>query len=527
MDETDISSDISDLKSVSDDITRNFTKFESVYNETIADIESLIAELEQEKSQVMRQIDHVANIDSIDKELLADFLEKPYTLVPKGENEAWVIVPRWIPFNVGYLQKQDESYNHFVVNKYINWISELPSDIQESVGIQEEFEEATVSDSTVEFSDEAERERAWDMLGGRDGGLYKREEDSKIKIKSGKEFDVIANLIENGNLPFAPNPIADSDLRSEPENVSLRSYQERAWEKFSETGMVGVYWPPGAGKTFLALYAGDRIRGEKLVVVPQKTLQEQWEDRISEFCEYPEEWDIKTYQYLTYGDNMNEYNEKEIAFTIFDESHTLPSKTHSKLSTLDTKYRMGLSASPYREDDRVQYIFALTGYPVGLNWDEFVELGVTEYPDVKVLLHRTEKQKVASVKELASAVGKTVIFCDDIAKGKQLASELGVEFIHGETEDRMEKFRENRVVVSSRVGDEGLSVSSLRRVIEFDFHGSSRRQELQRAGRVMHNDTEEETEHIVLMTDEESDKFGDRLLALEEKGFTINYIRQA
>jgi hypothetical protein len=44
----------------------------------------------------------------------------------------------------------------------------------------------------------------------------------------------------------------------------------------------------------------------------------------------------------------------------------------------------------------------------------------------------------------------------------------------------------------------------------------------------MHNDTEGESgEHIVLMTDEEYEKFSDRLLSLEEKGFNIEFIRQS
>lgn len=57
-----------------------------------------------------------------------------------------------------------------------------------------------------------------------------------------------------------------------------------------------------------------------------------------------------------------------------------------------------------------------------------------------------------------------------------------------------------------------------------DFHGGSRRQEAQRAGRVMHGDGE--GEHIVLMTDEEYEKHGQRLYALEEQGFDIRFERR-
>lgn len=153
-------------------------------------------------------------------------------------------------------------YNKFIVNKYVNWINDLPEDIKETVGIDKKYEEVEVSDNILEASDEEERDRIWKDLDGRSGGLYKREGDNKIKIKRGKEIKVISELIDSGNLPFSPNKIQKEDLKKEPENVELRDYQERAWEKFKETGMIGVYWPPGVGKTFFSLYAGERISGK-------------------------------------------------------------------------------------------------------------------------------------------------------------------------------------------------------------------------------------------------------------------------
>lgn len=57
------------------------------------------------------------------------------------------------------------------------------------------------------------------------------------------------------------------------------------------------------------------------------------------------------------------------------------------------------------------------------------------------------------------------------------------------------------------------------------FHGGSRRQELQRAGRVMHSDGI--GQHLVQMTDEEYDKYGNRLYSLEEKGIDIRLERRS
>jgi len=114
-------------------------------------------------------------------------------------------------------------------------------------------------------------------------------DDGALRLNPEREFNAIAKLIEDGNLPFHAQPVAEADIRGPPDRVDLREYQERAWERFCDTGMVGVYWPPGAGKTFLTLYAGERIEGEKLVVVPSSTLEAQWQERIQDYCSLPSE----------------------------------------------------------------------------------------------------------------------------------------------------------------------------------------------------------------------------------------------
>jgi len=475
-----------------------------------------------------------------------------------------VICPRFIPFYVGWLDRQTKAYNVFIVNKYVDWIDELPDDIRQQVGISAKYEAPTAADGELEISPE-ERAEAWDEFeeerrdtaipgDERLVGLGYRElqrlakandvranqsaddlqehlaavrDDDTLPLNPEREFDVIAKLIEDGNLPFRAQPVDEADLRGSPEGVNLRGYQERAWEKFQETGMVGVYWPPGAGKTFLALYAGERIAGEKLVVVPSSTLEQQWEERIAEYCARPREWEVRTYQYLRRGDNMEDYTGDDgPTLTVFDENHRLPANTFAKLATIGTDYRLGLSASPYREDGRTEYIFALTGFPVGLNWQELMALGAVQTPDAQVLLYNTTAEKRADVSTLLSErTGKYVVFCDGIDTGSALAEDLGVPFIHGETPktERMDLFRENRIVVSSRVGDEGVSLPDLNGVIEFDFHGRSRRQEVQRYGRLMHNGGDEQSEHVLMMTDEEHEKYGKRLMSLEEQGVNISY----
>lgn len=501
--------------------------------ELVDDLQTTASQVKQktdaQAEQIQSQLSNHIDLSETDDALIAQFADKPYKVLPKSENEYYVTVPRFVPFSAGHLHEQDDAWNVFIVNKYINWLDELPSEINERVDFGRRYDEALVEDNILELSDEDEREQAWDDLGGRAGGLNKRVADTKIQIKRGSEFDVIARLIEQGNLPFAASPVDEGDLRDEPDAIDLRPYQDRAWEQFEETGQIGVYWPPSLGKTFFSLYAGERIAGEKLVVVPSSTLEQQWEERINDHTSLPDEWDVRTYQYLTTNDNMHAYQGDDAPMlTVFDECHTLPAATFSKLATLDTTYRIGLSATPYREDERTDYIFALTGVPVGIEWQELLDYGDLEFPEVDVYLYRTERQKREDLSMLATQPGETLIFCDGIDAGTQLSEELDVPFVYGETPkgERMETFRENRVVIGSRVADEGISLEDLDRVIEYQFHGGSRRQELQRAGRVMHG-TDGVGHHIVQMTDAEYESYSQRLYSLEEKGMDIRVERRA
>ena len=167
-------------------------------NDITADIES---DVKQQKQQSKDLIIENVDLDGLNEERLEQFAEKPYKILPKSENEAYIVVPRFIPFNVGWLHDQDEAWNVFVVNKYVDWITELPNDIRDRVGIEKKYEQAQVEDRIAEFASKDERDQAWDDLGGQDGGLYRREGDTKLQIKKGNEFKVIAELIEAGNLP--------------------------------------------------------------------------------------------------------------------------------------------------------------------------------------------------------------------------------------------------------------------------------------------------------------------------------------
>ncbi len=510
---------MTDLKFRIGETRRKGEDYMAVLDEVVADIQAHKAEVEAQIGEVAVPI-----FDNVEPEDLKVFVDEPYCILPKAKDEWWVIVPKFVPFVAGWLNHVTKSYNVFIINKYSSWLGDVPERILEKLKFRAAVDATIINGFVV--TDPTQRSEVWDRykvhFTRREPGT-----DDKIRIKSGKEFDLLAAMIEDGILPFSKNPVEDEDLRPAKGGskgaIELRDYQQKAWDKFLEVGAIGVYWAPSTGKTYAGTYFCDRMKGPKLVVVPTKTLKEQWHNYLGNYCQQKWEVEVVTYQALTRSKSQRarEYFKKQWTLVCFDECHALPAVTFSKAATLRTKYRVGFSASPYREDGNVNLIFALTGFPIGLDWQDLLSIGVITLPDITV--HVTPYKDKALDKMLGVPM-KTLVFVERIKDGKALQKRYGVPFVFGDTKDRLEVIRKHEVVIISRVGDEGISIKDIERVIEYDFHGGSRRQELQRMGRVMHGIVKGK-EHHVLMTAFEYENFGQRLHGYYEKGIKIRIVR--
>ncbi len=418
--------------------------------------------------------------------------------------------------NLGWLDHSTDTFNIFRINKFMRWLGNIPKEIESKFKF--EIKAPLKVFDGILLTGQTHQEEAWSRYGKH---LRSREGKDKIKIKQGHEFKLMANLIDDGVLPFIPKAVEQEDLRIAEfkEDLILRDYQNEAWGKFLELGAVGVFWPYSAGKTFFGLHAGGKIKGNKLVVVPTLTLKEQWNDHIYKYIQSTNqnEWEVVTYH------SFDKLRNREFALIVFDECQHLPANSFSKFATLRTKYRMGLSATPYREDGRTDYIFALTGFPIGLSWDSLIQLGVLEVTDIRLYILSDWRSKENKLKELLAIDKKTIVFCDSISLGNRLSKLFEIPFVSGSTTKRLEIIKEAEVSIVSRVGDEGLSIADLQRVIEIDFLFGSRRQEGQRLGRLFHG--EGKGEHIILMTEKEFQDHGKRLYAIQEKGFKMEIIR--
>lgn len=449
----------------------------------------------------------------LDKDNFKNFLKEPYVLIQKKNDEWYCIVPRFVDFSVGWLEFSTETFNVFLVNRYTLWIGDVSPKIQEQTGI-------TIPDSSFELDGNTLTFKKKDKGVAekyREHFVNRTVKDQEARVVKGREFKLLADMIDDGYLPFRARPVAGADYREPEVNFECtgkRQYQEDAYQQFLKLGAVGVYWMTGAGKSFFTMKALDSIVGDKLLVVPTLTLVEQWQNYFREFAPRL----LREVQIITYN-AYDKVKDREWSVVCFDECHRLPANSFSKMATLRTKFRIGLSASPYREDGRTSYIFALTGFPVGMDWKQMLQILGKDYHAVNVWIVSDQSKKLAKIGELLTQE-KTLIFCDSLDFGEKIADKFAIPFISGSTKARLETAKEARQFVGSRVLDLGTSIKDLRHVIEVDFLFGSRQQEIQRTGRLFHSNVG--ARHDIIMTAAEHESYGKRLDALVERGFKVN-----
>ncbi|HEW93079.1 MAG TPA: hypothetical protein ENF47_00030, partial [Thermoprotei archaeon] len=420
----------------------------------------------------------------VDSEL-ENFIKKPYAVIPRREDEWLLVVPKFIGgYNYGYLFQETESYRIYVVNRWISWIYELPEQLREELGLDKPSTAAYVEDNILKVPKSLQDE-FWIKYRKY---LVRRVDEERLLIKKSRYPELLLQLVQDGIIPYQPKAVDESDLIDRECSITLRDYQRDAYDFFMRYGNIGVFWAPGLGKMYLALYIMTKLKGRKLIIVPTRTLIEEWTRKIRALTPLePDEYQIITYSAVNYPSFKKILNEKW-TLTIYDEVHRLPADTFSRLAWINTKYRIGLSATPMREDGREHLIFALSGYPIGVNWDKFRKYGLIKPPEIDVIIVKNQRMKIEYLNKLINRYdGRRIIFCDSIDMGKMIANKFNIPFVYGSSRKRLEVIESNPIVVLSRVGDEGIDITDIKAIFEVSFLYGSRRQQLQRLGRLLHS----------------------------------------
>jgi DNA excision repair protein ERCC-3 len=168
------------------------------------------------------------------------------------------------------------------------------------------------------------------------------------------------------------------DLRQD--GWTLRDYQRQAVEGFWAGGSGVVVLPCGAGKTLVGAAAMAEAKATTLILVTNTVAGRQWkreliartsltEDEIGEYSGERKEIrpvTIATYQVMT-RKSKGEYRHLELfdsrdwGLVIYDEVHLLPAPVFRMTADLQSRRRLGLTATLVREDGREGDVFSLIG----------------------------------------------------------------------------------------------------------------------------------------------------------------------
>src|SRR5438067_5518325 len=163
-------------------------------------------------------------------------------------------------------------------------------------------------------------------------------------------------------------------------NWHLRDYQRMAAEAFWAGGSGVVVLPCGAGKTLVGAAAMARAQATTLILVTNTVAGRQWkreliartsltEEEIGEYSGARKEIrpvTIATYQIMTTR-RKGEYRHLELfdsrdwGLIIYDEVHLLPAPIFRLTADLQSRRRLGLTATLVREDGREGDVFSLIG----------------------------------------------------------------------------------------------------------------------------------------------------------------------
>jgi DNA excision repair protein ERCC-3 len=327
-------------------------------------------------------------------------------------------------------------------------------------------------------------------------------------------------------------------LLHEGQGFDLRPYQRQAVDAFFAGGSGAIVLPCGAGKTLVALAAMARAGARTLILVTNTVAARQWRAELlartslteAEIGEYSGERKeirpvtLATYQILTTRrrdiyTHLELFSAEDWGLVIYDEVHLLPAPVFRMTAEIQSRRRLGLTATLVREDGREGDVFSLIGpkrydapwrdieaqgwiapancteVRVTLTDEERMSYALAEAEE-RYRVGATARSKLAVVEALAAAAvaagEPTLVIGQYIDQVELLAERLGAPLITGKTPTRererlYQAFRvgEEMLLVVSKVANFSIDLPEASVAIQVSGAFGSRQEEAQRLGRIL------------------------------------------
>lgn len=401
-------------------------------------------------------------------------------------------------------------------------------------------------------------------------------------IKMGFPVEDLAGY-ENGD----PLEVSMRDTALSGRNFTLRDYQESAVKAFycsgTQQGGSGVIvLPCGSGKTIVGIGAIAKMQTETLILVTNTVALRQWrdeildktsitQDQIGEFSGDKKEIKpvtIATYNILTYRKKKETgfthfgiFGSKNWGLIIYDEVHLLPAPVFRMTSEIQSKRRLGLTATLVREDGMETDVFSLIGpKKFDIPWKilektkwiakaECVEVRITLPESTRYMYSvakEREKFRIASENDKKTDIvykllkyhsGASILIIGQyISQLTDMADKFKLPLITGSTptperEQLYAKFRsgEIKALIVSKVANFSIDLPDANVAVQISGTFGSRQEEAQRLGRVLRPKKDENLAHFytVITTQSAEEKFAhNRQLFLTEQGYSYTIMNE-
>lgn len=425
--------------------------------------------------------------------------------------------------------------------------------------------------------------------------IIERSDQNSLKVKKLFRGHIKQALIKIG---FPVEDLAgyedgdpfDIEIRpqeTEGTGVSLRDYQTSAVNAFHqgggpEGGSGVVVLPCGAGKTIVGIGIMSLIKSETLILVTNTVALRQWKDEllnktmitddmIGEYSGDKKEIKpvtIATYNILTYRKNKKEgfvhfdlFSSKNWGLIIYDEVHLLPAPVFRMTSEIQSKRRLGLTATLIREDGLESDVFSLIGpkkydMPWKLleksNWIATAlctEIRIDLPDEVRVqysVSKDREKFRIASenprkieiVKQILAhhTDANVIIIGQYISQLEEYREVFGFPLITGSTpvperEELYRKFKTGEIknLIVSKVANFSIDLPDANVAIQISGTFGSRQEEAQRLGRVLRPKKNDNSAYFytIITSNSVEEKFAhNRQLFLTEQGYAYTIMNE-